>query len=766
MQKIILYCLVVAAILAGCSSEEMEAYANHTHKSRSIASSNQTKIFLIGDSTVHNHDLPDGNGGYLEFGWGDCLGAYMQNPNNLFNEARSGASSKSYKVVHPKRHDWRETKALIAKTDISEGAYLLIQFGHNDAGSDRASVHTEPGSYRSFYENLKTYVDEARAMGVTPVLITPVQRQYKGVYHIPAYVDTIKTLAQEEGVLLLDLAQRSYLAFDKYRSSEEIHRKFGYDDHTHFNPDGAKRVAGWVKELACASGDDALCAVFGDSLQKSDIFVLTQQGDFSAYSHFSFFIDADDNPDTGYSRGKVKGADFLVQKNGLYHYPEGAKGWKWEKVSGDLTVVHSGSRIYSKIPAGMLYNSTTISYNAMASSSDWKRNRIYARKRTDLGKEKQDGVYIGAKDVASTPLQKGTLFVSVDGDGELCSQRKPCKIDTAFSKLKAGDVLFLRGGVYKIDKTLRLSHSGEKEKPIIIESYPGEWAIVDGGRKSAQSVAERWSDRINGILLDSQKAYVYIRRLESRYMGGSGISIQGSHNIVEGCIVHHNFSAGIGVYGGEWHEDSPDFVLPYKRGYNIIRNNIVYANSDVGLHASSGDGGNADGIWIGSGRFNRVEHNSVYGNSDDGIDTWRSNDTYVGYNRVFKNGLAQGDGNGIKAGGNLNKNAGNGQRAVVEHNLVYDNRANGVDYNAGRFDIFRYNTAYRNGGLGFRAQETTVMYNIAVENAIAQKRSFGKENSWNKNFDIAFISTDPDSEDFLRTTRDLGIGAYTTKDHK
>jgi parallel beta-helix repeat protein len=692
--------LLMMMFFGGCSQEDMQFDNNMLSKSRSLEDSG-AKIFIIGDSTVHNHDYPLKSGEYLELGWGDQLQKYMVEPDNLFNEARSGSSSKSYKISYPKRHDWQETKELISSANLNDGAYLFIQFGHNDVGT-KEGVHTKAGRYNSFYNNLKEYIDEARALGVTPVLITPVQRQHKGNHHIPQYVDTIKILAKDEQVLLLDLSKKSFDEFNKYNSTEEIHQKFGYDDHTHFNPEGAKIVASWVKELACNSLDRELCKLFKSKKESTEIddgqFHLVYSGDFTGYKHFAFFIDADNDPNTGYSRDKIKGADFLVQKNGLYHYPTGAKGWKWERVDKKMSVTNTNSVMKSTIPSSLLYNSEKIVYYPQASTSDWKKSKIYAPQKAHISNQKvKDTAVIGKRVVTSTSLQKATHFAAVDGSGSRCTNKEPCSIETAFSTIKAGDVLFLRGGVYKLDRTLRLQHSGEKNRPIVIESYPDEWAVLDGGRTTPQSVASSWNNKLNGIKLDSKKEYIHIRKLEVKNMGGSGIAVQGSYSIVEGCKVHHNFSAGVAIYGGEWHEDRPNYVIPYKRGYNIIRDNEIYANSDVGLHGSSGDGGNADGIWVGSGKFNKIEHNRVYKNSDDGIDTWRSNDTYVAYNIVFENGLAEGDGNGIKAGGNLNKDAKNGRRAIVEHNIVYNNRAVGVDYNAGRFDIFRYNTAYHIG---------------------------------------------------------------------
>jgi hypothetical protein len=370
---------------------------------------------------------------------------------------------------------------------------------------------------------------------------------------------------------------------------------------------------------------------------------------------------------------------------------------------------------------------------------------------------------MGAREVKATPLSQGTLFASPNGGGEGCKKEAPCAIQTAFNGLTAGDVLFLRGGTYPVaGQALTPANSGEQDKPIIIESYPGELAVLEGVFKTVDDLNAN-PDRTQGISLQGSN-YVTVRKIEARYMGWSGFAIpNGSYNIVEGCNAHHNFSAGIAVDGEEWREDSPGYVIPYKYGYNIVRDNIVHHNSDVGLPAN---GGNADGIGVASGRHNRVEHNTVYANSDDGIDTWRSNDSYVAFNISYDNGRADGDGNGIKAGGNENENAGNGRRAVVEHNIAYDNNTRGFDFNLGREVIFRYNTSYNNKTVGFRGAEDTLMeYNIADKNGTYVVTSGSQSNnSWQIDGTIEFISTSPGSKDFLRpVTGSLfdNMGAYS-----
>jgi pectinesterase len=228
-------------------------------------SNSQAKIFIIGDSTVHNTD--EG-----EMGWGSSLNQYLLNPENIFNQARSGASSKSFKVEQSwTDHDWSNTKDLITRTDTSNGAYLFIQFGHNDEIEEDeegyVALTTSPGRGNSFYTHLTTYIDEARSMGVTPVLITPVEGMLKNTGEQTAqfhgeYAQTIRDLAEDKNVLLLDLQQKSWNEFNNYNDTEELRAVFGHDDVVHFSPNGAASVARWIKELICEHSDSILCTQF------------------------------------------------------------------------------------------------------------------------------------------------------------------------------------------------------------------------------------------------------------------------------------------------------------------------------------------------------------------------------------------------------------------------------------------------------------------------------------------------------------------------
>jgi parallel beta-helix repeat protein len=386
---------------------------------------------------------------------------------------------------------------------------------------------------------------------------------------------------------------------------------------------------------------------------------------------------------------------------------------------------------------------------------------------------------IGARALQSSTLKAGALFCMPQAPIQApCTKASPCALETAVSKLQAGDTLYLRGGVYDLEHSITLPNSGTKAKPIMIASYPSERAILDG-HENIQSIQKNIDVIRDGILLQGKK-YITIRNLEIRNMGARGIHLlYSSYVTVEGCNIHDNHLSGISIYGGNY--DAP--YKPYKYGYNLIKDNIVYNNSDAGLNElhkvgaatfSYEDGDNADGIAVSSGKFNRVEHNTLFGNADDGIDFWRSNNSYAGYNIVYDNGRGKGgNGNGIKAGGNRyfdnEEDSPNGKLAIVEYNIAFGNKRIGFDINSGKKVTFRYNTSYHNGAQGFTSYDDTIVENnIASENAKKTTiRKQHKNNSWQHNKKVTFISTSPESEDFLRPTPNsdfTDIGAYASGD--
>jgi pectinesterase len=98
-----------------------------------------------------------------------------------------------------------------AKALALKGDYYLIQFGHNDESAKDESKTDPNTTYREF---MKRYIDETRAIGAKPVLVTSlVRRQWDASGKINStlapYAEVVKELAKEKNVPLVDLHARS-----------------------------------------------------------------------------------------------------------------------------------------------------------------------------------------------------------------------------------------------------------------------------------------------------------------------------------------------------------------------------------------------------------------------------------------------------------------------------------------------------------------------------------------------------------------------------
>ena len=144
----------------------------------------------MGDSTVTD-----------ELGWGLGFKRRVQDRADCVNLARNGRSSKSY------FDEGLWTKALQSRAD-----YILIQFGHNDMPGKGPERETDPRT--TYRTNLARYVDQARAAGAVPVLVTPLTRRIfdkdgQIASDLEEYVAGVKAVAVEKGVALVDLHARS-----------------------------------------------------------------------------------------------------------------------------------------------------------------------------------------------------------------------------------------------------------------------------------------------------------------------------------------------------------------------------------------------------------------------------------------------------------------------------------------------------------------------------------------------------------------------------
>ncbi|WP_145072649.1 rhamnogalacturonan acetylesterase [Aureliella helgolandensis] len=210
----------------------------------SVASAQETTIFMIGDSTMADKPVIPEN---PERGWGQLLQLYFHSHVTVDNRAVNGRSSKSF------RAEGRWDRIL---ERLQPGDWVIIQFGHNDEKSDEAR-HTDP--FGSYTDNLRRYALETRERGAQPVLATPVVRrnfnQDGGLQPTHGdYPEAVRRLANELQVPLLDMTsrsrelliqlgeERSERLFNWTTPGEYARFPKGNSDNTHFNALGATRM--------------------------------------------------------------------------------------------------------------------------------------------------------------------------------------------------------------------------------------------------------------------------------------------------------------------------------------------------------------------------------------------------------------------------------------------------------------------------------------------------------------------------------------------
>lgn len=144
----------------------------------------------------------------------------------------------------------------------SKPTYVLIQFGHNDVKGKGPKRETDPAT--TFPENIGRYVDEARAAGATPVLVTSIPRRHfdsegKIKSDLIAYVDAVKKVAEEKKVALIDLHALNIQLLNQLgpKGSSDwnptVERKqdgktVEGPDTTHLTPKASEIVGGMVAE--------------------------------------------------------------------------------------------------------------------------------------------------------------------------------------------------------------------------------------------------------------------------------------------------------------------------------------------------------------------------------------------------------------------------------------------------------------------------------------------------------------------------------------
>ena len=243
----------------------------------------KVKVHTIGDSTMAEYDESTTD----KRGWAMYLGSFFDADFvTVNNRGKSGADTRQF---YTNANLWASVKS-----QMSAGDYLLIQFAHNDEGTVTYGMDnleykayceanglaaptdargTNPQTtYRDF---LRTFIDEARALGVNPVLVGPICRKYfngntirrngqhdlgdkfskieNGVLYenqsVPAndhsmdYVYAMSVVAQEKNVPFINLTAATRDLYLQYGEQQCTQLLFCSGDNTHTATLGANLIA-------------------------------------------------------------------------------------------------------------------------------------------------------------------------------------------------------------------------------------------------------------------------------------------------------------------------------------------------------------------------------------------------------------------------------------------------------------------------------------------------------------------------------------------
>ncbi|WBL41888.1 rhamnogalacturonan acetylesterase [Algoriphagus halophytocola] len=238
---------------------------------------NIKKIYLIGDSTMADYSLYEGEDymkdRYPLMGWGQVFQPFM-NKENL--KSLQGLVNADSVIVDDRARGGRSTRTFFEEgrwsavyKELEAGDLVIMQFGHNDAAVEKTERYVTVEGYKEY---IRLFVTQTREKGATPIVLTPVARNYpwedghlQNVHG--EYDSAAKEVAEELGALMIDLNQRS-MDFFSEKGQEFVTDNYfmnfgpglyeaypeGQKDNTHFQPAGAKAVAELVleglKELA------------------------------------------------------------------------------------------------------------------------------------------------------------------------------------------------------------------------------------------------------------------------------------------------------------------------------------------------------------------------------------------------------------------------------------------------------------------------------------------------------------------------------------
>lgn len=245
---------ILTASLLGAAEDPRPVVDDSKSAPETAAKAGLPTLYIAGDSTARS-DAP------LR-GWGAELGAFFDPAKiNVVNRAIGGRSSRTFIT------EGRWDKIL---AELKPGDFVLIQFGHNDAGDfknpkakGRPSLHGDGEetaealksdlktmeTIHSFGWYLRKFAADTKAKGATPILLSMIpHKDWKDGKIVrneqKTFVTWTRNAAESTGALFIDTNAIIAEGYERL-GPEKVQPLFG-DARTHTSPEGAKYNAAAV----------------------------------------------------------------------------------------------------------------------------------------------------------------------------------------------------------------------------------------------------------------------------------------------------------------------------------------------------------------------------------------------------------------------------------------------------------------------------------------------------------------------------------------
>ena len=223
------------------------------------------RVHTIGDSTMSDYKPA----ATPKRGWGMYLQVFFnQDSIEVNNRGKSGASTRTF---YETENLWPSVKR-----QMKAGDYLIIQFAHNDEKCKGEDVYVQNAKLRAegkdtltdmrgtepnttYKQYLRKFINEAREMGVKPILMSPICRAYfkdgkineEGRHNLTSermnelknegdkdYVRCMREVAEEMQVPFLDMTEPTREMYESEGQEICMKRYFNCGDKTHTGQEG------------------------------------------------------------------------------------------------------------------------------------------------------------------------------------------------------------------------------------------------------------------------------------------------------------------------------------------------------------------------------------------------------------------------------------------------------------------------------------------------------------------------------------------------